>query len=68
MGSITVQTAGSFPRQTIIQETALQGGHAAAIGRIIRHLTEMLPEAIALDHKLHDEGDRPPSADFGMGG
>lgn len=65
MGTVTLQTEGSFPRRAIIVESAEEGGHAAAIGRMIRHLTEMLPDAIELDHDLHEDGSQPPRAPFG---
>ena len=59
MGVITVITKGSFPKRAQHNETALEGGHAAAIGRTIEYLTEMLPRAIELDHRLHDGGECP---------
>ena len=65
MGQITVQTEGSFPNTTTHLESATEGGHAAAIGRTIAYLTEMLPDAIALDHKLQEEGQKPPNSEFG---
>ena len=65
MGMIVISTKGSFPKCQQRTESALEGGHAAAIGRAVKYLTAMLPDAIALDHKLHDSGDRPPDADFG---
>lgn len=64
MGQITINTAGSFGNHINV-ETAMEGGHAAAISRQIKFLNDMLPDAIQKDHKLHDEGTRPPSADFG---
>lgn len=68
MGQITVNLTGSFPTKLGCNhmETALEGGHAAAIGRTIAYLTSLLPDSIAKDHELHDIGDRPPNADFGM--
>lgn len=68
MGQLTIQFAGSFRTkngQKMFNTTALEGGHAAAIGRAIQFLSDQLPEAIAQDHALHDEGQRPPAADFG---
>lgn len=55
MGQITIMTAGSFNARTNV-ESAEEGGHAAAIGRQMKFLNDMLPEAIQKDHKLHDDG------------
>ena len=65
MGQIVVTTLGSFPNAQTHRDTATEGGHAAAIGRTIQYLTALLPDAIAKDHELHDEGTMPPDADFG---
>lgn len=65
MGQIVVTTLGSFPSPQTHRDTALEGGHAAAIGRTIQYLTALLPDAIALDHALHEEEKKPPDADFG---
>lgn len=67
MGQITIKTEGSFGRSEH-QESALEGGHAAAIGRAILYLTRLLPEAIEDDHKLHAKGQVPPNAPFGREG
>ena len=45
--------------------SAERGGHAYAISRAIKYLTEQMGKAIQLDHKLHDDGTRPPESDFG---
>ena len=66
MGQITIETTGSFPLKAAYIESALAGGHAAALGRAIEYLTQMLPEAIALDHQLQKLGEIPPDASFGM--
>ena len=35
-------------------------GHAHAVARAIEHLSRYtLPKAISLDHKLHEQGDKP---------
>lgn len=65
MGMILIDVRGSFPETGIHRETALEGGHAAAIGRAIAHLTTMLPAAVARDHSLHSEGIYPPNAAWG---
>lgn len=65
MGQVTVVLEGSFGKFQRNVESAEEGGHAAAIGRSVQFLTEQLPEAIRLDHKLHRDGQRPPRADFG---
>ena len=64
MGSIKITTAGSFG-EGVIQFSAESGGHAKALSDAIKYLNDRLPEGIRLDHKLHDEGDRPPRGDFG---
>ncbi len=65
MGQITITTKGSFPNCCVQLETATIGGHAAAIGRAIEHLVNMLPAAIQKDHDLHDTNQVPPDAPFG---
>jgi len=67
MGQITITLEGSFPKKhgNTHQESALEGGHAAAIARSIEFLIKMMPDAISLDHELHSKGDGPPNADFG---
>lgn len=65
MGMIVIDVRGSFPSCGVHNETALEGGHAAALGRAIAHLTAMLPAAIARDHELHTSGDTPPNAKWG---
>ncbi|KKK69378.1 hypothetical protein LCGC14_2934650 [marine sediment metagenome] len=67
MGQIVIRTEGSFPYHVQIIESARYGGHAAAIGRAIKELTSMLPEAIALDHKLAKKGSDPDLAEYGYG-
>jgi len=72
MGLIYIRMTGSFPRaeqgrpheKTCYAE---EGGHANAIQKAIQHLNDQLPEAIALDHQLHDKGELPPKAPFGKG-
>lgn len=67
MGQITIQMNGSFGIKSKTF-TALEGGHANAIAHAIRYLSgDILPAVIELDHKLHDDGSRPPDADFGRG-
>jgi hypothetical protein len=45
--------------------SAIEHGHAHAVTQAIAYLaTEVLPEAIENDHKLHDEG-AEPSQGFG---
>lgn len=65
MGSVTITTLGSFPVIRTLRYSAMEGGHAMALSRAIDHLTSMMPKAIQLDHRLHDEGTLPPDADFG---
>ena len=66
MGELVIRTAGSFPYRVEFKTTARYGGHAAAIGRGINELTSMLPEAIALDHKLHNQKSLPDLAEWGQ--
>lgn len=65
MGKITITVEGSFPDVGTSVNSALDGGHAVAVSRAISVLNNLLPGAIALDHQLHDNGDRPPIEDFG---
>jgi len=56
MGTIIVQFNGTFQRKGKTF-TALTHGHAQAVSEVIKYLAEeVLPEAIASDHKLHSEG------------
>ncbi len=64
MGIIEIKMFGSFPTNGM-RSCAEEGGHAFAIHRAIEFLSSRLPDAIVLDHKLHDSGDRPPKSDFG---
>lgn len=68
MGQLVINLTGSFGTRRATF-SAMEGGHAGAVGRAIEYLSgDALPAAIVKDHKLHDEGDRPPNADFGKGG
>ncbi len=64
MGTISIQTRGSFPFDAV-ELSAEVGGHAMAIQRAITWLNMRLPAAIVKDHQLHEAGDTPPHADFG---
>jgi hypothetical protein len=67
MGMITVETKGSFKpvRQTF---SAMEFGHAKAVADAIRFLAEeVLPEAIANDHRCHNDGISPEEG-YGVGG
>jgi hypothetical protein len=64
VGIITVKTSGSLPNLSLTV-TAQEGGHAFALYRAIDVLLNMMPDAIAMDHRLQDEGERPPISDFG---
>jgi hypothetical protein len=64
MGQIRIQTWGSFPTQDE-QFTALTDGHAQAVADAIQFLaTFVLPEAIERDHRLHEDGHKPPGGSF----
>lgn len=59
MGQLRIEMWGSFPQQ---QKTfsAMERGHAHAVSQAIEFLSsEVLPEAIERDHRLHDEGAKP---------
>ena len=65
MGMITVQLAGSFSKSAGFTTgsnsfSAMGHGHADAVARAIEYLaSDVLPRAIALDHKLQSEGAKP---------
>lgn len=59
MGVIRIETSGSFPGRSKTF-SAIEKGHAHAVAEAIAWLsTEVLPEAIERDHRLHDEGAKP---------
>ena len=59
MGMITITTAGSFGQKSRIV-SAMGHGHAHAVAEAIEYLSvELMKEAINLDHKLHEQGQRP---------
>ena len=61
MGVINLSIAGSFRRdmQGTKQFSAMESGHAAALGEAIDYLASLLPAAIAQDHALQAEGAFP---------
>lgn len=59
MGVLRVYTEGSFPVRSKVFPAATRG-HAHAVAEAIAWLSsEVLPEAIERDHRLHDEGAKP---------
>lgn len=59
MGVLRVDLSGSFPTRSKTFG-AMAHGHAAAVAEAIAWLaTDILPDAIAQDHKLHSEGATP---------
>lgn len=59
MGQLTIETRGSFPPLRAAF-SAQESGHAHAVAQAIEWLSsELLPLAIELDHRLHDEGAKP---------
>jgi len=59
MGMIRIELGGSFGGNIKVV-SAMQNGHADAVAQVLEWLAaEVLPCAIALDHKLHDEGEKP---------
>jgi len=67
MGMISIKIEGSFGDKGTSVFSAEEGGHAYAITRAVAYLMINMKDAIKLDHKLHDEGSRPPKSDFGHG-
>ena len=64
MGVIRIEVRGSFLEQSVYEFDrefyAEDNGHAGAVARAIAFLSgELLPEATALDHRLHDKGLEP---------
>ena len=59
MGMLTIETRGSFKRESKTF-SAMEHGHAQAVAEAITFLSNVvLPEAINNDHKCHDEGATP---------
>lgn len=59
MGMITIETRGSFGNKKHTF-SAMKHGHADATAQAIEFLAkELLPEAIAQDHELHEQGHAP---------
>lgn len=59
MGFIKITMQGSFG---VIREefSSIDNGHADAVAQAIAFLSrKLLPEATALDHRLHNDGDEP---------
>lgn len=60
MGAITVQLVGSFGSPRAKTFSAMDGGHAQAVGEAIQYLAEVeLPKAIRNDHECHRDGIEP---------
>lgn len=65
MGMIKITVAGSFQEKCGEHKfSAVEFGHAQAVADALHYLTELLPWAIAHDHELHDNGQKP-KAQFG---
>jgi hypothetical protein len=59
MGMIKIKSWGSFPEKEI-EICAIEHGHAHAVAEAISYLSsKLLPQAISLDHRLHEEGAKP---------
>lgn len=59
MGTIKISTGGSFGYR-VKEFKAVTNGHADAVAQAIEWLAgEVLPEATAQDHALHDQGEQP---------
>ena len=67
MGQIGIDLNGSFPAEMRKRVTfsAMESGHAAAIGEAIDYLAGLLPAAIKQDHALHADGAFPDDG-FGI--
>ena len=60
MGLINIEVAGSFSKREFKTFKAIESGHADCVAQAIQYLAEVqLPAAIALDHQLHTEGEKP---------
>ena len=59
MGIIKITTSGSFTRHQTKRFSAPRHGHARALADAILYLSTLLPEAIRLDHDLHEQGHAP---------
>ena len=63
MGRIVIKIEGSFKdggAEGVHVYSAETYGHAEAVARAIEYLSRYtLPKAIALDHKLHEQGQKP---------
>ena len=60
MGMIKIEIGGSFkPSRPIRTFGASENGHAQAAAAAIVYLTEVLQDAIAQDHELHERGQKP---------
>ena len=67
MGQVLIQLKGSFKPRRTKGFSAMHGGHAKAVAEAIEFLSSVvLPEAIAHDHDLHEQG-HAPSVGFGKG-
>lgn len=64
MGLLSIHARGSFPDQARTF-SAMEHGHAHAVAQAIEWLSsEVLPAAIAQDHRLHAEGATPSAGSF----
>jgi hypothetical protein len=65
MGAIRIEVGGSFKPNDEKSFSAMEHGHADAVAKAIKWLSdEVLPKAIRLDHDLH-ESDNKPNGPFG---
>ena len=58
MGTITIDTYGSFGDKQA-EFSAMEHGHAHAVGQAIAYLTELLHWSINTDHAIHEDGESP---------
>ena len=60
MGMLRIEVAGSFDKVPPRTFSAQNHGHAHAVAEAIEFLSaEVLPAAIANDHRCHDDGTKP---------
>ena len=61
MGMIKIETYGSFGGfgNSRVEFSAIEHGHAHAVGQAIAHLTELLHWSINTDHAIHEDGESP---------
>jgi ribulose kinase len=65
MGMIRITINGSFGNKGTKDFSAMEAGHAVALGKAIEYLASLLPDAIRNDHQCQHEGEYPQNR-FGI--